>query len=76
MRIIMMWDQAYYVPRLLEYLFIIFLQGILTQEGYKVAFVAHFHDDNDRYVKVNLTEYKPVCQNLNTVERVYIKYEY
>ena len=37
-RIIMMWDQAYYVPRLLEYLFIIFLQGILTQEGYKVAF--------------------------------------
>ena len=56
----MIWDQAYYVPGLLEYLFIISPQVILTSEGYKVAFVAHCNDDNDRYVEINLTEYKPV----------------
>ena len=71
----MIWNQAYYVPGLLEYLFIIPPKGILTPEGYKVAFVAHCHDDNKIYVEINLTEYKPVCKNLNTAERVYIRYE-
>ena len=55
-RIIMIWNQVYYVPGLLEYLFIISPQVILTSEGYKVAFVAHFHDNNERCVEINLTE--------------------
>ena len=59
----------------MEYLFIISPKGILTSNGYKVAFVAHCHDDNYRYVEINLTEYKPVWHKLNPVERVYIRYE-
>ena len=72
----MIWNHAYYVPGLLEYLFIIYPQVILTLEGYKVAFVAHCHDDNDRYVEINLTEYKPVWQKLNTMESFHIRYEF
>ena len=74
-RIIMIWNQVYYVPGLLEYLIIITPKVILTQEGYKVSFVAHFHDNNDRYLEINLTEYKPVWKKIHPVERMYIRYE-
>ena len=74
-RIIMIPNQKYYVPRLLEYLFIISPKVILTSEGYKVAFISHCNDDNYRYVEIKLIEYKPVWQKLNPVERVYIRYE-
>ena len=56
-------------------MFIISPKGTLTSEGYRVAFVAHFCDDNYRYVEIKFTEYKPFWKKLNYVERVYIRYE-
>ena len=46
--------QAYYVPVLPKYLCIIFPQGICTSEGYTGFYIAHFHDEHDSYVKLNL----------------------
>ena len=54
---------------------IIYPKVTITSEGCRVAFVAHFCDDNDRYVEIILTEYKPFWNKINPVERVYIKYE-
>ena len=51
--------QAYYVPGLPKDLRIIYPQGIRTLEGYKVTFIAHFHDEHDGYAELNLKKDKP-----------------
>ena len=67
--------QAYYVPRLPNYLRIISPQGIHTPEGYKGTFIDHFHDEHDGYAELNLKEDKPGWQKAKPVERVYAKYD-
>ena len=67
--------QAYYVPGLPKDLRIISPQGIDTSEGYKGTFIAHCHDENDRYAELNLKEYKPGWKKDEPVERVYVKYD-
>ena len=52
-------DQAYYVPGLLKDLRIIYPQGLLTLEGYTGALIDHFHDNHDSYKELNLEGYKP-----------------
>ena len=51
--------QAYYVPGLPKDLRIIYPQGIRTSEGYKGAFIAHLHYEQDGYAELNLKEEKP-----------------
>ena len=53
---IALWDQACYVPGLPKDFHIIYPQVILTSEGYKGTFIAHFHDENDGYTEINLKE--------------------
>ena len=53
-------DQAYYVPGLPTYLRIISPQGILTSGWYKVTFIAHCNDEQYGYVELNLKEDKLV----------------
>ena len=67
--------QAYYVTGLPKDFCIICLQGICTPEGNKVTFIAHFHDDNDRYTQLNLKDENPGQQKDEHMERVYIKYQ-
>ena len=54
---------------------IIYLQGILKSEEYRVTLIAHFHDDNDGYAELNLEEDKPGWQKAEAVEMFYIKYD-
>ena len=72
--IIALWAQAYYVPGLPKYLCMISPQGIFTSEGYKVTFIARFHDDHDSYVELNLKSGNPIWQKAEPVDRVYVKY--
>ena len=74
-RMIALRDQAYYVPGLPKDLRIISPQGIHTSEGYKVTFIAHYHDENDGYAELNFKEDKPGWQKAEPVERVYVKYD-
>ena len=74
-RMIALHAQAYYVPGLPKYLRIIPPQGILTSEGYKGTFIAHFHDYQDGYAELSLKKYKPGWQKANPIERIYVKYE-
>ena len=67
--------QAYYVPGLPKDLCIISPQVIHTPEGYKGAFIAHFHDEHDSYAELNLKEDKSGWQNAELGERFYIKYD-
>ena len=53
-RMIVLQDQAYYVPGLPKDLRSIYPQVIHTSDGYKGAFIAHFHDENDSYEEFNL----------------------
>ena len=73
-RIIALRDQAYCVPGLPKDLRIISPQVIRTSEGYKGAFIAHFHDEQDGYAELNLKEDKPGWQKAKPVGRVYVKY--
>ena len=60
-RMIALRAQAYYVPGLPKYFRIIYPQGICASEGYKGTFIAHFHDEHDGYVELNLKGDKPGC---------------
>ena len=68
-------DQAYYVPGLPKDLRIISPHGIFTQEWYEVTFIAHCHDEHDTYAKINLKEEQTDWQNPKPAERVYIEYD-
>ena len=67
--------QEYYVPGLTKDLRIIPQKGIITSEGYKGTFIAHFHDEKDGYAELNLKEDKPDWQKAKPIERVYVKYD-
>ena len=67
--------KACYVTGLPKDLSIISPQVICTSEGYKVTFVAHFHNDHDGYAELNFKEYNPGWQKAEPVERVYGKYD-
>ena len=74
-RMIALRAQAYYVPGLPKYLRIISPQGIHASEGYKVTFIAHFHDEQEGYAEIILKEDKPGWQKDEPVERVSVKYD-
>ena len=74
-RIIVLWDQAYYVPGLPKYFRIISPQGIHTSGGYKGTFIAHCHENHDSYVGLNLKEENPGWQKAEPAERVYARYD-
>ena len=72
---IALWAQAYYVPGLPNDLGIIYPQDIHTSEGYKGTFIAHYHDEQDGYVELNLKEDKPGWKKAKPAETVYVKYD-
>ena len=74
-RMIVLWDQAYYVPGLQKYLRIILSQGIHTSLGYKGTLIAHWQYEHDRYTELNLEEKNAGCRKAETLDRLYIKYE-
>ena len=57
--IIVFWDEAYYVPGLLNYLLMISPHGICTSEGCKGNFIDTFYDEHDSYAELNLKKDKP-----------------
>ena len=59
---IVLQDQAYYVPGLPKYFHYISPQVICTSEEYKGTFIAHFNDKHDSYAELNLKEDKPGWQ--------------
>ena len=74
-RIVALRAQAYYIPGLQKDFRIISPQVIHTSEGYKVTFIAHFHDDKDGYAELTLEEDKPGWKKDEPVERFYVKYD-
>ena len=74
-RMIVLWDQAYYVPELPKDLRIISQQGIHASEGYNGIFIAHCYDEHYSYAELNLKEDKPGWKKIEPVERVYVKYD-
>ena len=56
--IIVLWDQSYNFPALPKDSCIIFSQVVFTPEGYKSIFIYHCHEENDRFLGINLKEYK------------------
>ena len=74
-RMIALQDQAYCISGLSKDLCIISPQGIQRSEGYKDAFIPHFHVEKDNYAWINLKEDKPGWQKAEPVERFYVKYD-
>ena len=74
-RMIALHAQVYYVPGLAKDLCIIYSQGICTSEVYKGTFIAHFHDEQDGYVELDLKEDKPGWKKAEPVEKFYVNYD-
>ena len=62
---IVLWDQAYYVPGLTKDLCTIYLQASFTSGVYKGTFVEYCHNEHNIDAQLNLKEEKTGWQTVN-----------